>query len=80
MQSHEAGLRWLCADESANHHTLSDFRVRYEEALDGLFSQVLAVLEQRAWRTLGRWCWTGRRRVRRAGWRVCIAGRRWRRV
>jgi transposase len=46
MQSYEPGLRWLCADEPVNHHTLSDFRVRYEEALDGLFSQVLAVLEQ----------------------------------
>lgn len=46
MQSYEPGLRWLCADEPVNHHTLSDFRVGYEEALDGLFSQVLAGLEQ----------------------------------
>lgn len=46
MQSYEPGLRWLCADEPVNHHTLSDFRVGYEEALDELFSQVLAGLEQ----------------------------------
>jgi transposase len=45
MQSRERGLRWLCADEPVDHHTLSDFRLRHEEALDALFSQVLAALE-----------------------------------
>ncbi len=40
MQAHEPGLRWLCADQAVNHHTLSDFRVRHEQALDALFTQV----------------------------------------
>jgi transposase len=42
----EPGLRWLCGDEPVNHHTLSDFRVAHSEALDNLFSQVLAALSQ----------------------------------
>lgn len=46
MQSHEPGLRWLCADEVVNHHTLSDFRVQRGEALDALFSQILAALDR----------------------------------
>ena len=46
MQAHEPGLRWLCADQAVNHHTLSDFRVRHEQALDALFTQVLATMEQ----------------------------------
>jgi hypothetical protein len=46
MQAHEPGLRWLCADEAVNHHTLSDFRVRRGEALDALFSQILTALDR----------------------------------
>ncbi len=42
MQAHEPGLRWLCADDVVNHHTLSDFRSRDSQALDALFTQVLA--------------------------------------
>jgi hypothetical protein len=42
----EPGLRWLVADKSINHHTLSDFRVQQQEALQNLFVQILAVLEQ----------------------------------
>lgn len=46
MMSHEPGLRWLGASETINHHTLSDFRVEHKEALEDLFAQFLALLEQ----------------------------------
>jgi transposase len=36
--------RWLCGGVTLNYHTLSDFRVGHAEALDELFTQVLAVL------------------------------------
>lgn len=36
--------RWLCGGVSLNYHTLNDFRVQHEEALDALMSQVLAAL------------------------------------
>jgi transposase len=36
--------RWLCGGVSLNHHTLGDFRVGHREALDELFTQVLAAL------------------------------------
>jgi transposase len=45
MLSHEPGLRWLSADQQANHHTLSDFRVGHKEALEELFAQFLVLLE-----------------------------------
>ena len=35
---------WLCGGVSVNHHTLSDFRVGHAEALDALFTQVIASL------------------------------------
>jgi transposase len=38
------GYRWLCGGVSVNHHTLSDFRVGHADALDKLFSQLLAKL------------------------------------
>jgi transposase len=40
---HDA-YRWLCGRVSVNHHTLSDFRVRHEAALDDLFTQLLTAL------------------------------------
>jgi transposase len=46
QMSQEAGLRWLCGDEAVNYHTLSDFRVEHEAALDQLFSQMLAGLSE----------------------------------
>jgi transposase len=36
--------QWLCGGVSLNHHTLSDFRVGHAQALDELFTQVLASL------------------------------------
>lgn len=35
---------WLCGGVSVNHHTLADFRVRHAQALDELFTQVIATL------------------------------------
>jgi len=37
--------QWLTGIKSVNYHSLADFRVQYKEALDGLFAQVLAVLQ-----------------------------------
>lgn len=45
MMSHEPGLRWLVADQRINHHTLADFRVGHQEALQELFAQFLTLLE-----------------------------------
>ena len=42
----EAGLQWLSGLAAVNHHTLSDFRVDHKDALDELFAQLLAMLEQ----------------------------------
>ena len=40
----EPGLQWLGGLETVNHHTLSDFRVEKREALNGLFTKLLAML------------------------------------
>jgi transposase len=40
---HDA-YRWLCGGVRVNYHTLSDFRVDHEEALDGLMTEILAML------------------------------------
>jgi transposase len=42
-EEHDA-YRWLCGGVSVNYHTLNDFRVGHAEALDELFTQVLATL------------------------------------
>ena len=42
----EPGLKWLGGMSSVNHHTLSDFRVKHKAALDELFAELLAVLEE----------------------------------
>lgn len=42
-QSHDA-YRWLCGSVGVNYHTLSDFRVTNEAAIDELLTQVLATL------------------------------------
>jgi transposase len=41
----EAGFLWLGGLEKVNHHTLSDFRVKHQAALDKLFEQLLGLLE-----------------------------------
>jgi hypothetical protein len=45
-ECHDA-FRWLCGGVAVNYHTLNDFRVGHEKALDELFTQVLAVLMHR---------------------------------
>ena len=40
---HDA-YRWLCGGVGVNHHTLSDFRTGHADALDELFTLVLAML------------------------------------
>lgn len=42
-----AAYRWLCGGVSVNYHTLSDFRVEHEQALDGLMTEILAMLMER---------------------------------
>jgi transposase len=45
LMGYEPGLMWLSGREVINHHTLSDFRVRHKEALDEVFTGMLALLE-----------------------------------
>jgi transposase len=42
-QEHDA-YRWLCGGVNVNYHTISDFRTDHEQALDELFTLVLAML------------------------------------
>lgn len=42
-QEHDA-YRWLCGGVLVNHHTLSDFRVAHEQALDELLTQMIVTL------------------------------------
>ena len=46
--------QWLSGCEGVNHHSLSDFRVDHQAALDELFAQVLAVLRGEGMITLER--------------------------
>jgi transposase len=41
---YDPAYQWLTGVEVINYHTLSDFRVKHEQALDELFVQVLGVL------------------------------------
>jgi transposase len=45
LMEYEPGMRWLCATEVVNHHTLSDFRIQHKAALEDLFTQFLMLLE-----------------------------------
>src|ERR1035441_10468280 len=46
--------QWLTGCEVVNHHSLSDFRVEHQGALDELFAQVLGVLRGEGMITLER--------------------------
>lgn len=59
-QIHHA-YQWLCGGVSINHHSLSDFRVGHEKALDDLFSQVLASLLDKGLVSVQRICQDGTR-------------------
>lgn len=50
----DPAFQWLTGMESINHHTLSDFRVDHREALDELFTQVIALLSHEGLITLER--------------------------
>jgi transposase len=57
---HDA-YRWLRGGVSVNYHTLSDFRVRHQAALDDLLTQSIAVLLQRGIVTMARVAYDGTR-------------------
>jgi transposase len=50
--AYHPAYQWLTGCEIVNHHTLSDFRVDHQEALDKLFAQLLAVLSSEGLITL----------------------------
>lgn len=50
--AYHPAYQWLTGCEAINHHTLSDFRVRHQEALDRLFAQLLAILSSEGLLTL----------------------------
>ncbi len=52
-QQHDA-YRWILGGVTVNHHSLSDFRVRPEEFLDGVLTDSIAVLMKRGLVTLNR--------------------------
>ena len=54
MCQYDPGMQWLTAMRIINHHSLSDFRVEHDEALKGLFQQVLGMLMLKRMITLER--------------------------
>jgi transposase len=59
-----------------NHHTLSDFRIEHREALDELFTQVLAVLSFEGLVTLERVTHDGTKVYANAGKKSFCTGKR----
>src|SRR5262249_37374783 len=51
--AHDA-YRWICGGVTVNYHTLSDFRVAHEAALDEVFTQVVGILWHQGLVTLER--------------------------
>jgi transposase len=45
MMAQEPGMRWLTGDQTINYHTLASFRVEHKEGVEGVFAQLLAILE-----------------------------------
>ena len=50
--AYHPAYQWLTGCQVVNHHTLSDFRVDHQEALDQLFAQLLAILSSEGLITL----------------------------
>lgn len=50
----DATYRWLCGGVTVNHRMLSEFRTGHGDALDGLFTQVLAALVHKGLVRVGR--------------------------
>jgi transposase len=46
LMEHEPGMRWLAGNQVVNHHTLADFRVGDQGALENLFAEFLALMDQ----------------------------------
>ena len=65
-KEHDA-YRWICGGVSVNYHTLADFRVDHREALDELFTQVLAVMMKEGLVNLSRVAQDGTRTRASAG-------------
>ncbi|MFI5095274.1 MAG: transposase [Candidatus Acidiferrales bacterium] len=53
-RAYHPAYQWLTGCEVINHHTLSDFRIQHQQALDALFAQVLGVLSSEGLITLER--------------------------
>ena len=71
---HERAFHWLTGLNVINHHTLSDFRIEHREALDELFTQVLAVLSCEGLVTLERVTHDGTKVYANAGQRSFVPG------
>lgn len=41
--------RWLCGGVNINHHTLSDFAVKYADAFEDFLTQSIAILMKQGW-------------------------------
>jgi transposase len=54
LLDYHPGFQWLAGMRTINYHTLSDFRIRYKEALDDLFTQMLGILSSEKLVTLER--------------------------
>ena len=52
--AYHPAYQWLTGCEVINHHTLSDFRIQHQGALDALFAQLLGVLSSEGLITLQR--------------------------
>jgi transposase len=73
---YEPAFQWLTGLNIINHHTLSDFRIEHREALDELFTQVLAVLSFEGLVTLERVTHDGTKVYANAGKRSFCTGKR----
>ena len=71
---YEPAFQWLTGLNVINHHTLSDFRIEHREALDELFTQVLAVLSLEGLVTLERVTHDGTKVYANAGQRSFVPG------
>jgi transposase len=57
----DLSFKWMCGGLSMNYHTLNDFRVGHQEALDKLFTQVLGKLVHGGLVSINRICQDGLR-------------------
>jgi len=67
LTSLHAAYRWICGGVEVNYHTLSDFRSQQGEVIDGLITQVIALLMKGGLIDLGRTAQDGTRVRANAG-------------